>query len=470
MKKITRFMAGFFLCGILLILGGFVALTMYYRNHFPVNTWINGVYCTGKTIEQVNEELANATEASSMLYVVDADGISWEIEMDAAGIRPDYTAALKNYLRKRTLFDWLINLQNPITGEIVAGKYSVEEEMLRGCFSALPFVKEEREKPDSVEVCYGEEGFTFQDGNAGRLNEEKAYACLKGCLEKGITTVELGECYEVLPDSVADKMQREIWRKVCEFTDRSGKILYDMGAEKIALTPDITAGFLEVNGDGCPVLDEAGNIVLNEEAVLAWVDQLAADYNTCDTEREFEATRGDTVTVKYDTYGTKLDVEAEKQYLLEALRDGEARTDTEIHTPAYLRQGYVRGLDDIGDTYIEIDMTAQKMYYYAEGELVLETDVVTGDTGRRMGTPQGIDFVYGKERNRTLRGPGYATLVKYWMPVNGGVGIHDAGWRAKFGGEIYKTNGSHGCINTPVDVMSELYDMAEVGTPVIIFY
>ena len=140
------------------------------------------------------------------------------------------------------------------------------------------------------------------------------------------------------------------------------------------------------------------------------------------------------------------------------------------HVPAYIHEGYVRGLDDIGDTYIEIDMTDQRMYYYVEGELTLETDVVTGNTGRRMGTPQGINFVYAKQRNRTLRGADYASFVKYWMPVKGNVGIHDASWRGKFGGQIYKTNGSHGCINTPSDVMSELYELAEVGTPVIMFY
>ncbi len=110
------------------------------------------------------------------------------------------------------------------------------------------------------------------------------------------------------------------------------------------------------------------------------------------------------------------------------------------------------------------------MYYYEDGELILDTDVVTGNTGRRMGTPQGINFVYAKERNRTLRGADYASFVKYWMPVKGNVGIHDASWRARFGGQIYKTNGSHGCINTPSDVMSQLYEMAEVGTPVIMFY
>ena len=110
------------------------------------------------------------------------------------------------------------------------------------------------------------------------------------------------------------------------------------------------------------------------------------------------------------------------------------------------------------------------MYYYEDGSLILSTDVVTGNTGRRMGTPEGVNYVYDKQQNRVLRGRGYATPVKYWMPVKGAIGIHDASWRSEFGGEIYKTNGSHGCVNTPLEVMRELYDKAEIGTPVVIFY
>lgn len=130
----------------------------------------------------------------------------------------------------------------------------------------------------------------------------------------------------------------------------------------------------------------------------------------------------------------------------------------------------MRGKNDIGDTYIEVDMTEQKMYYYEDGELILETDIVTGNTGRRMGTPQGVNYVYNKQRNRVLRGQGYASPVKYWVPVKGAIGIHDASWRSKFGGEIYKTNGSHGCINTPTEIMAQLYESVEIGTPVIMFY
>ena len=220
--------------------------------------------------------------------------------------------------------------------------------------------------------------------------------------------------------------------------------------------------------DGLPIQDVSGNLLLDENGIRAWVEELASAYDTVDTVLEFQSTRGDVVEVKYETYGTKLDVEAEVSYLMEALTA--RRKETENHIPAYLQEGFARGLNDIGGTYIEIDMTEQRMYYYMDGELVLDTDVVTGDTGRRRGTPEGVNFVYSKQRNRILRGPGYASPVKYWMPVRGNVGIHDADWRSKFGGEIYKTDGSHGCVNTPPEIMSRLYEMVELGTPVIMFY
>ena len=79
-------------------------------------------------------------------------------------------------------------------------------------------------------------------------------------------------------------------------------------------------------------------------------------------------------------------------------------------------------------------------------------------------------MIYGKQRRRILRGPGYASFVNYWMPVNGNIGLHDATWRKEFGGEIYKTSGSHGCINLPYEKAEKIFEKAEVGLPVIMYY
>ena len=124
----------------------------------------------------------------------------------------------------------------------------------------------------------------------------------------------------------------------------------------------------------------------------------------------------------------------------------------------------------IDTTYVEVDMTIQKMMFFKDGEIVFETEVVTGCTSQGMGTPELVCHVYSKNRNRILQGANYRSFVNYWVPVYGGIGIHDATWRNKFGGELYKKSGSHGCINTPLEKMGELYDMLEVGMPVVIHY
>ena len=64
----------------------------------------------------------------------------------------------------------------------------------------------------------------------------------------------------------------------------------------------------------------------------------------------------------------------------------------------------------------------------------------------------------------------YETKVTYWMPFNGGIGLHDANWRSSFGGNIYQTNGSHGCINLPTAAAKEIYDRVYDGIPIICYY
>ena len=75
-----------------------------------------------------------------------------------------------------------------------------------------------------------------------------------------------------------------------------------------------------------------------------------------------------------------------------------------------------------------------------------------------------------KERNAMLVGENYETPVSYWMPFNQNVGLHDAVWRDSFGGSIYKTSGSHGCINLPYAIAKQIYGYAEKGMPVICYH
>ena len=121
------------------------------------------------------------------------------------------------------------------------------------------------------------------------------------------------------------------------------------------------------------------------------------------------------------------------------------------------------------NTYVDVDIENQTVKYILDGNVVLESPCVTGDVSKRRSTPKGVYAVFAHTKGTYLTGPTWKNWVDYWMPfTRSGCGLHDATWRKSFGGDIYKTAGSHGCVNLPHDVAEQLFDMINVGTAVIV--
>ena len=158
----------------------------------------------------------------------------------------------------------------------------------------------------------------------------------------------------------------------------------------------------------------------------------------------------------------KEETEALKQLLLSC--------KSQEREPVYSQTAAVHDENDYGNTYVEINLTAQHLFFYKEGKLVVESDFVSGNESRGWSTPAGAYPLTYKQRNATLKGQNYSTPVSYWMPFNGGIGMHDAYWRSSFGGKIYKTNGSHGCINLPPAVAKTVYENISAGMPVLCYH
>lgn len=120
------------------------------------------------------------------------------------------------------------------------------------------------------------------------------------------------------------------------------------------------------------------------------------------------------------------------------------------------------------NSYIDISISNQKLNYYEKGKLILTSDIVTGINN---GTPTGNYRVLNKARNINLKGADYVSYVNYWIAfIGSSYGMHDASWRSSFGGNIYKYNGSHGCVNMPYNKVKELYNLVQIGTPVYVKY
>lgn len=119
------------------------------------------------------------------------------------------------------------------------------------------------------------------------------------------------------------------------------------------------------------------------------------------------------------------------------------------------------------NTYVDVDIENQTVTYVQNGEAILSTPCVTGNVALDRSTPKGVYAVFGHVRGKWLTGPTWHSWVEYWMPfTRSGCGLHDANWRSEFGGEIYKTDGSHGCVNLPPEIAEQFFNLATVGTVV----
>ena len=211
--------------------------------------------------------------------------------------------------------------------------------------------------------------------------------------------------------------------------------------------------------------DTTKTVSLNAAKIKERVEEISEDYDDIGEKTvSFQSTLRGNVEIKGGTWGSVPDTEAESEYAADALNNLEVSENRVPCAKTY------RSFN-LPDTYIEVDKENQKVFVYEDGELIKESDCVTGRYPDRT-TPTGIFYVSECMTNKTLRGPGYASFVHRWMRLtNSGVGLHDASWRSSFGGDIYLRDGSHGCINLPSDFAYDLYDWVKTksGLCVLVF-
>lgn len=465
MKRLLKHVAVILGISVVSLMAVYVGLAVYYRDAFTYGTWINGVYCTGKSIQEVNEELTKDFIYEGVT-VTDKDGNSYVISAEDISYQFDFKKALEIYQKRQNPWMWTESLLGKRQVELTP-VVSYDLEAFESRFAALPICQDEKKDKDRrIEIVKTPQGYALVNEREDVLATEQARGVVLAAIEDSQSEVSLVDsgCYHDLALTAQMQETLDTWEKLSRFQQCG--IIYQMGEDQVFVDASVVSDWLATDENGQFLFDESGEMQLKENAIEDFVEALAAEYDTVGASRQFLSTRGDVVTVEGGLYGNKIDKKAEVAYLTQAFQD----KISEVHRPVYTQEARVQGKEDIGSTYIEVDMGEQKMYYYVDGILKIDTPIVTGNTSRRMGTPSGVNFVYAKQKNRVLRGANYASHVDFWMPVKGNIGIHDAAWRGNFGGTIYQTNGSHGCINTPRPAMEQLYDMAEVGTPVVMFY
>ena len=455
-----------------LLLAIYFGTAFYFKNRFLPNTWIGDVYCTGRSTQAVAYDLKEK-------IVVPEIRISWGEEgYEDSFIKPEdisysynLTSSVEKAASSQNIFSWpacLFTKQSLQLEPVI----DFDAELLRRHFSQLERVRMENAQTPEYSIKFDyETGYYAFDNHAGRLDTEKAFQALSDTLANGRLSLTLDESYYYdAPYTAEENADIAEWEKLNSFLTTD--LVYDMGAEKIAFDSKVMSFLIVTERDHTPVKDEEGSYIIDDVAVSEWVDELCSAYNTYGLDREFISSTGKTVIIPatYSNYGTELNHDAELRFLSNYLHseepwDGQA----DEHIPEYIVEATVRGLDDIGDTFVEVDLSDQYMYYYKNGELIIETDIVSGDIPKGWTTPRGVFAIYGKYTDQYLYGKDYIDFVSYWMPYFRGYGLHDSDWRDEWGGDIYTYDGSHGCINMDKEPARIIFENIEIGTPVVVY-
>lgn len=446
--------------GILLVAAGgvYAGMSQKYKTRFFPNTQINGVDASGKTAAEVQELIAEGVNG----YTLTIDERNNQTETIAGTdikLHAEFDGSLEKMVAAQNPFAWLWHMKQEeyTIGTMVAYDDAALESQIRNLSCLDPEKAVEPVNAKISEYVSGQ-GYSIEPEQEGTAVEaEKLTQAVTGAIEnlQDHLSLEEADVYKkptVLKDDASLAEQLDKMNKYAKMS-----VTYQFGDSTETLNGDQIHAWLIANADG--------SVSVDSSKVSEYVSEMAKAHNTSNKAKTLKTSYGSTIQVSGGTYGWKINQAAETEALAAIIASGESTT----REPEYSQKAASHGANDYGDTYVEINLTGQHLFFYKEGKLVVESDFVSGNLAKGWGTPAGSYPLAYKQKNAVLKGENYRTPVNYWMPFNNGIGMHDAKWRSSFGGTIYKTGGSHGCINLPPSVAKTIFDNISAGTPVICY-
>lgn len=458
-KNAKKLVLGVLVAYVAIMALGYMGVSYYFSSHFLKGTTISGIDCSSKTATQVKKKIQKQL-GQYKLRIAELDGKTETIQATQIDLTYVDDNKVDELLKEQEQWKWITAFSSKKTYEL-AVTTTYDEKKLKEVLDDMSCFQEENVVAPK-DACLKEQNGEYvivpeEEGNT--LDRTKVEKAVKDAIESGKTEINLEElgCYEKPsvwkddPDLIAERDAKNQLLKV--------DITYDFGDRSETVDGSVVKDWL--------IRDSDGNWTVDESKAADYVQQLAYKYDTFGLTHEFTTHAGKKITLKGGDYGWVIKKKETTAALVEYIKEGKTGTVE----PVYLYEGKSRDTNDIGGTYVEISIQDQEMWCYKDGVVVVDTPVVTGNVSKGYDTPSGsVWAIDAKKHDAVLKGEGYTQPVTYWMPFNGNVGIHDADtWRSEYGGEIYKTSGSHGCVNTPTANAEKIFNTVEIGTPVIVY-
>ncbi len=436
----------------------YVAGSLFFGSRFLPNTTVNGISASAATVdtvkERIQEQAADYTltlnEANDQTEVITQKDVDLAIDTEDGQIEA--------FLNSRSGWGWvpaLFSKSEYASENIVSYDKSKLSKIVDNlnCVTTSDMVETENAKAEyengsfvAVSEIYG------TNINKKTFKKKLGKALLN--LEESVNLVE--DKYYVQPKVKADSQEFEqLVEDMNDIIDTP--VEYQVGSNTEKVDKDTLATWIRS--------DDSKTVVFDQDAMMEFLDEMGRKYNTFGMSKQLKTSTGAEVTVPGGSYGWRIDKEGELAQLQQELLAHEpVNRDFVYQYTANTHDG-----PDYGNSYVEVNLTAQHVYLYKDGALVTDTACVSGNPTKGNGTHTGAFQMTYKEKDATLKGEDYSTDVNYWMPFNGNEGLHDATWRSSFGGTIYKTSGSHGCVNLPLSAAAKIFPVVDKGFPVLVY-
>lgn len=436
----------------------YIGVSQYFSNHFYFGSKINGISVSGKTVDETKEKMASVLQN----YVLNIKERNGKIEtIKAQDINEKYTS-INNYQKfknEQSPYNWIIGIFNKknsqMTDEISYDSNLLKEKIDKlSCVSGSSVIE-----PKNPSFKYTSKGYVVMSEIMGnKVDKTALYSAVKKAVLNQDSTIDLEKSNCYIAPKYTSKSPKVSQTKDLLNKYVSSKITYTFGNEKENIDASVINKWLKVNNN----LD----VTIDEKQEKDYLNKVFSKYETTGKTRSFVTSSSGTVNVSGGDYGWLVNTSKEMESLNSSIKKGQTTTKQ----PIYKQTAASHDANDIGNTYVEVNLSKQHLWFYKNGSLITQGDIVTGNVSLNDATPAGVYWVKYKERNATLKGQGYSSPVDYWMPFNGGIGLHDAPWRnGQFGGSIYLTQGSHGCVNCPPDLAQTIFNNISAGTPVVLY-
>ncbi len=401
-----------------------------FAGRFPLQTTLNGEDVSFQKISDVVSDASGQSGENYTLTITDKNAQSTVITGDAISLRQTAQSDLSTLVSDGKNYSWL---SESLTKTDLTSDTSV--------------VFDQQALQDQVIAFVGDDE---------SIDQNKAFSVIEEAVTSLLPAVSLEDagCYNEQQVTIADASLSMDAQTIEEIQPFSISLNFNGTTETIG--SDTIMSWITQDADG---------LKIDEASVSDYVQSLASKYNTTYQTRSFTTSLGNVVSIPAGTYGWSLDKSSTSAAIINAMMQKQAASIDPVWTTTASQFGE----KDWGNSYVEIDLTNQHVYVYKDGSLVVETDCVTGKLTNGNGTPAGAFYIVFKQKDAVLRGEGYETPVSYWMPFYLGVGLHDASWRGSFGGTIYATAGSHGCVNLPPAKAAQVYNAVYSGMPVFVY-